>query len=88
MSAELMKPKFVRPSFRLWNQLFLKLLHASFSNFSGGFPWAFFFFFFKFWFFYEFYFVNMGPYGSKNFKTLLLLQIAAESFQTFPEFSS
>ncbi len=35
-----------------------------------------------------FVFVNMGPYGSKNFKTLLLLQIAAESFQTFPEFSS
>ncbi len=30
----------------------------------------------------------MGPYGSENFKTLLLLQIAAESFQTFPEFSS
>ncbi len=23
----------------------------------------------------------MGPYGSKHFKTLLLLQIAAESFQ-------
>ncbi len=30
----------------------------------------------------------MGPYGSENFKTLLLLQIAAESFQTLPEFSS
>ncbi len=29
----------------------------------------------------------MGPYGSENFKTLLL-QIAAETFQTFPEFSS
>ncbi len=27
----------------------------------------------------------MGPYGSKNFKTLLL-QIATKSFQTFPEF--
>ncbi len=35
-----------------------------------------------------FVFVIMGPYGSENFKTLLLLQIAAESFQTFPEFSS
>ncbi len=34
------------------------------------------------------FFINMGPYGSENFKTLLLLQIAAESFQTFPEFSS
>ena len=33
-------------------------------------------------------FINMGPYGSENFKPLLLLQIAAESFQTFPEFSS
>ena len=31
--------------------------------------------------------VNMGTYGIQNFKTLLL-QIAAESFQTFPEFSS
>ncbi len=30
----------------------------------------------------------MGPYGSENFKTLLLLQITAESFQTVPEFSS
>ncbi len=28
-------------------------------------------------------FVNIGPYGSADFKTLLLLQIAAESFQTF-----
>ncbi len=35
-----------------------------------------------------FVFVNMGPYGRENFKTLLLLQIAAESFQTLPEFSS
>ena len=29
----------------------------------------------------------MGPYGSENFKVLLLLQIAGKSFQTFPEFS-
>ena len=28
----------------------------------------------------------MGPYGSENVKTLLLLQIAAESFHTFHEF--
>ncbi len=34
-----------------------------------------------------FVFINIGPYGSENLKTLLL-QIAAESFQTFPEFSS
>ncbi len=33
-----------------------------------------------------FVFFNMGPYGSKNFKTLLLLQIAAGSFQTSPDF--
>ena len=31
-------------------------------------------------------FVNMGPNRSENFKTLLLLQIAGESFQTFPDF--
>ncbi len=30
----------------------------------------------------------MGPYGSQNFKTLLLLQITFESFQTFSVFSS
>ncbi len=30
-----------------------------------------------------FLFVNMGPYRSENFKMLLLLQIAAESFETF-----
>ncbi len=29
----------------------------------------------------------MGPYGSDNFKTLLL-QIATKSFETRPEFSS
>ena len=33
-----------------------------------------------------FLFVNMGPYGRKNFKTLLLLQIAVESFQLLLEF--
>ena len=35
-----------------------------------------------------FVFVNMGSYGRENFETLPLLQIAAESFQTFPELSS
>ncbi len=34
-----------------------------------------------------FLFLNMGPYGSENFK-MLLLQIAAKCFQTFLEFSS
>ncbi len=93
-----MKSKFVRrpSSVRLWHRLSLKLLHGFLSNFSCGFPGAIgpdvFFIFEKkkklnllriF-----FVFVNMAPYGSENFKTLLLLQIAAESFQTFPEFSS
>ena len=50
--------------------------------------------FLKFWvynfsgFFFLFVFVNMGPSGSKNFKTLLLPQITLESFQTYSEFSS
>ena len=35
-----------------------------------------------------FVFVNMGPYWSKNVKTLLLPHITFESFQTFSEFSS
>ncbi len=35
-----------------------------------------------------FVFLNMGPYGSQNFKTLLLPQISFESSQTFSEFSS
>ncbi len=33
-------------------------------------------------------FVNMAPYGSENFITLILLQIAGEIFQTSSEFSS
>ena len=32
--------------------------------------------------------LNMEPYESQNFKTLLLLQITFASFQTFSEFSS
>ncbi len=35
-----------------------------------------------------FVFVNMLSHGSQDFKTLLLLQIAAESFQSFCQFSS
>ena len=31
--------------------------------------------------------INMGPNRSENFKTLLLLQVAAKSFETCPEFS-
>ncbi len=103
MSAELMKSKFVsrtarfvRPSVSLWYRLSLKLLHGLLSNFSCGFPWAtcpdFFHFWKKKFFLYFlgifFIFVNMGPYGSQNFKTLLLPQISFESFQFFSEISS
>ncbi len=38
--------------------------------------------------FFLFVFVNMGPHGSPNFKTLLIPQITFEYFQPFPEFSS
>ena len=37
---------------------------------------------------YVFVFINLQPYGSENFKTLLLLQIADKNFQTCPEVSS
>ncbi len=101
MSAELMKSKFVRrpssvipsPVVRLWHRLSLKLLDGLLSNFCCGFPWAIcpdvFLIFEKKKFFRNFsVFVNMGPYGSQKFKTLLLPQISFESFQTFSEISS
>ncbi len=101
MSAELMKSKFVRRLSSvvhlsvcgidyLWSycmdffqilvvaspgpyaQTFSSFLKKTFSDFLRIF----------------FVFVNMGPYGSKTFKTLLLPQKAFESFQTFLEFSS
>ncbi len=72
----------IRCSVRLWHRLSPKLFHGFVSNYSCCFPWAIcpdafchFGFFFLI-------------YGSENFKTLLLLQITAESFQTFPEFWS
>ncbi len=45
---------------------------------------------FQFLFFQDFFFlfINMGPYGNQNFKTLFLPQITFEYFQPFPEFSS
>ena len=45
---------------------------------------------FEFLIFHDLFFVfhNMGPYGSQNFKTLLLPQITFEFFVTCPEFSS
>ncbi len=99
MSAELRKTQFVSPSvIRLSvSQLSLNLMHEFLSNFScglTGFPWAIrldnFLIFENFFDFLRilFVFINMGPYVSENFKTLLLLQIAAKSCQTFPEFSS
>ena len=42
----------------------------------------------RFFTFFFFVFINMGPYVSKNFKTLLLPQITFKSFQTFSEFCS
>ncbi len=88
------RPSSVRPSsvVRLWHRLSLKFLHGLLSNFSCGFLWTicpdfFFFFIFEKNFFdflgFFFVFVNMGPYESQNFKTLLLLQISFESFQIF-----
>ncbi len=86
----------VRPSVSPGRVAIISELNARISfSFSYGFPWA-----IPsdiFWIFEKrnsiflrifFVFVNMGPYGGKNFKTILLLQIAADSFQTFPEFSS
>ncbi len=65
-------------------KLFLKFLLWSSQKYCFG--------FFNFWVFdfsgLFFGFVNMGPYRSQNFKTLLLPQITFESFQTFSEFSS
>ena len=98
MSAQLMKSKFVhRPSIVRPSvcQLSLNLMHGLLSNFSCGFPWAIrsdFFWIFEKKFFFDFLriffvFVNMGPNGSENFKTLLL-QIVAKCFETCPEFFS
>ncbi len=84
------------PSIRLWHQLSLNLLCGFLSKFGCCFPWAIcpeVFWIFErkmifgfLWIF--FVFVNIGLYGSKNFKTLLLPQITFESFQTFSEISS
>ncbi len=76
----------------LWHQLSLNLLHGFLSNFGSCFPWAICpdVFGIKKWFLdflrMIFVFINMGPYGSKKFKTLLLPQITFEFFQTFLKF--
>ena len=86
----------IRPSVL---QLSLNLRHEFLSNFGCCFSWAirwdFFVWIFEKKFFFHllqiffFVFLNIGPYGAKIFKTLLLLlQTAAESFQTFSEYSS
>ncbi len=56
----------------------------------GYMPRRFFFIILFFFYFLRifFVFVNMGTYGSQNFKTLLLPQITFESFQTLSEISS
>ncbi len=87
------RPSVRRPSV---SQLSLNPTNGFLSNLvvssPGPYAWTFFFcFFLYFWDFFTnmfFAFVNIESYGSENFKTLLLVQIAAESFQTFPAFSS
>ncbi len=79
-----------RWSVRLRHRLCLKLLHGFLSNFSCGFPCAIcpnilfnFWNFFKFFLGIFFVFVNMGPYGSENFKTLLLPTNRSPKFSNF-----
>ncbi len=83
------RPSSCRPSIcgivYLWSycmDFFQILVVASTWPYAQTFFWKIFFFLISLWIF--FVFVNMGPYGSKHFKTLLL-QIAANGF---PEFSS
>ncbi len=91
LSAEFMKSKFVRrpsvlvtiisePNARISVKFWL-LLPLGYTLGHGK-KWG------RRYFRIFFVFVNIAPYGSKSFKTLLVLQIVAESFQTFPEFSS
>ncbi len=93
MSAELMVWGLCPSSV---SQLSQNILSRFLSHFHCGFPWAIrpdvFWIFEKkknFQNFQNFFFVylNMGPYLSHNFKTLLLTQITFESFQTSSEFS-
>ncbi len=80
---------------RLWHRL-CQVLHGFLSNlgccFPSAIPLCFEFFgkkmVLRFSFYFIFIFVNMGPYGVKIFKMTLLLQIRAQGFQSFPEFSS
>ncbi len=90
------RPSSVVPSsvVRLWHRLSLKLLHGLLSNFSCGFPWAIcpaFFFMFEKKFVFDFLqifflFVNMGPYGSQNFKRYSSLKSVLNLFNFFLKF--
>ena len=91
MSAEFTKWKFVRRSpVRLWHRLSVNLLHGFLSNFSSCFPWVIrqdvFFNLKKNNGIFFIVFVNLVPYASENFKTLLLLQIATEILKLFLNF--
>ena len=82
MSADIMKSKFVRHL--SVSQLSLNLMHGFLSHLAmvspGQYARTSFEFLNIFSFVLRIFFVNMGPYGSENFKTLLLLQIAAKVF--------
>ena len=88
------RPSVGRSSVRLWHRLVPNLLHKFLSNFSYCFRWPICLYVFEFlktkclFRCFSIVLFNMEPYRTKNFKMLLLLQIAAEGFQTFPEFSS
>ncbi len=79
------------------SQLSLNLTHRFLSNFSFCFPWAIRWYVFRIFmkknnntysiFFFTIFFFRFRYHGTLC-KTLLLLQITAESFQTSPEFSS
>ncbi len=103
MSAELMKSKFVRrpsvrpsvcPSVRpsvcgidYLLSYCMDCFQISVVASPGAYAQEKNFFFFDFLGIF-FVFFKMGPYGSQNFKTLLLPQISFESFQTLSEISS
>ncbi len=79
----------VRPSV---SQLSLNLVHRCLLNFSCCFPWSIRSDVLAFWkknlilTIFCIVFLNLGHYGSKNFKTILLLQIAAKTFQPVLDF--
>ena len=78
VGVEIISERNARISFKFWLLPPLGHMLTRFLNFLKT------FFLRKYFFF----FVNMGPHGSENFKTRPLLQIAAKRFQTFPEFFS